>query len=192
VLRALLLAPPGAGKGTQGERIAEIYGVPHIATGELLRNQVELRTPAGEMAKDFMQRGELVPDDLIIGLVLDQVADDEPLPGFVLDGFPRTMTQARAAYEWASANDRTFHAVIRLEVPTDELVERLLERGRIANRVDDTAETILRRLSVYSDSTAPLVEFYRARAILVEIDGTGSAQDVTSRIRSRLDELDLD
>jgi adenylate kinase len=192
VLRALLLAPPGAGKGTQGDRLSEIYGVPHLATGELLRAQVEEGSAAGEMAKGFMERGELVPDELVVGLVLEKITQPKLLSGFILDGFPRTITQARLAYEWATTNDRTFHAVISLDVPMDELIERLVGRGSRGTRSDDEVSIIRTRMRVYSASTEPLLEFYRQRRILIEIDGTGAVDAVTQRIRLRLDELEID
>jgi adenylate kinase len=186
-LRALLLAPPGAGKGTQGERIAAAYEVPHLATGDMLRRHVEESTPLGQEAAAYMDRGELAPDRLVMRLVLDPINGTPPLEGFVLDGFPRTLEQAQAAHEWGAARDRTFHAVIVLEVPDDELVRRLLERGAQSGRTDDTEETIRHRLAVYTQSTAPLLDFYQAREILVPIDGTGPIDDVTDRILKALD-----
>jgi len=190
MLRALLLAPPGAGKGTQGDRLAEIYGVPHIATGDLLRENVTQRTEVGQRAKALIDKGEPVPDDLVLSLVLERISRPEPLGGFVLDGFPRTLTQARTAYEWGTANHRTFGAVVNIEVPTDELVARLLARGETEGRSDDTLETIRHRLAVYSESTKPLLEFYRQREILFDVDGTGSVDEVSNRIRRHLDVLD--
>jgi adenylate kinase len=189
LLRALLLAPPGAGKGTQGDRLAEVYDVPHLATGDLLRQHVAEHTPVGLEAKRFMDRGELVPDRLVVDLVARHLAGPEPLPGFVLDGFPRTLPQAKTAYDWGRAHDRTFDAVVSLDVPEDELVRRLLERGRRAGRTDDTEDTIRRRLAVYKKNTQPLLDFYRDRGVLVEIDGTGTVEEVTTRIRDALDPL---
>ena len=192
MLRVLLLAPPGAGKGTQGDRLATIYGVPHLGTGDLLRAEVEASTPIGREVQGFIERGELVPDSLVLPLVRQRIeGGPEPLPGFVLDGFPRTLAQAHQAFEWGVANSRTFHAVIHLHVPTDELVRRVLERGESGSRPDDTAETVRRRLEVYADSTAPLLDFYRGRGILLEIDGTGPVEGVTDRIERRLESLDL-
>lgn len=187
-----MLAPPGAGKGTQGDRLAEIYGVPHLATGDLLRSYAAQQTPQADEAKRVLQTGELVPDDLVFALVLERIGGPKPLAGFVLDGFPRTIAQARLGYEWAAAHDRTFHAVVSLEVSTEELTTRLRRRGHEEERGDDTAETIRRRLRVYTESTAPLLDFYRNRGILVEVDGGGTVEDVTNRIRLRLDQLVLD
>ena len=189
MLRALLLAPPGAGKGTQGDRLAEVYDVPHLATGDLLRRHVAEGTPLGLEAKQFMDRGELVPDRLVVDLVARHLSGPEPLPGFVLDGFPRTLPQAKTAYDWGRAHDRTFHAVISLDVPEDELVRRLLDRGRRSGRTDDTDDTIRHRLAVYAQNTKPLLDFYRDRGVLLEIDGTGEIDDVTRRVRDALDPL---
>ena len=186
MLRALLLAPPGAGKGTQGERLAQVYGVPHLATGDLLRHHVAEATALGREAKGYMDRGELVPDRLVVDMVSDRIAGAQQLAGFVLDGFPRTLTQARQSYEWGRAKGRTFHAVISLQVPEDELVRRLVERGRSSGRTDDNEETIRNRLTVYAEHTEPLLDFYRGREILLEVDGTGAVAEVTARIGGAL------
>jgi len=186
-LRALLLAPPGAGKGTQGKRLAEIYGVPHLATGDLLRRHVADGTPLGVEAKGYMDRGELVPDRLVIDLILAALTSGGPLRGFLLDGFPRSLKQARQSYEWGEARGTTFHAVISLDVDEDELVRRLLERGRQSGRSDDNERTIRNRLAVYDDTTRPLLDFYRQRGILLEVDGTGAVEEVTARIQAAVD-----
>lgn len=189
MLRALLLAPPGAGKGTQGERLSEVYGVPHLATGDALRAHVSEETDIGREAKAYMDRGELVPDRVVLDLVLLLLSEPVPLEGFILDGFPRTLAQAKAAFNWGQANGRTFHAVISIEVPHDELVRRLIERGHVDGRVDDHDETIRHRMEVYEKSTAPLLDFYRGRDILVEVDGTGSMDEVTDRICGEVNKL---
>jgi len=191
MLRSLLLAPPGAGKGTQGERIAAHYEVPHIATGELLREEVERHTSTGAEAAAYMARGELVPDRLVMTLVLERLGALEPPVGFVLDGFPRTLSQAEQAYAWGTAQDLTFQAVITLNVPEDVLVERVLRRGMATGRQDDTAETVQRRLRIHAATSEALLDFYGCRGILVEVDGTGTVDEVTDRIRSHLDTLDL-
>jgi adenylate kinase len=181
-LRALLLAPPGAGKGTQGERLAKIYDVPHLATGEMLREHVARGTPVGRQVQDHLEGGDLVPDAVVSQLVIDRISDPPVLDGFVLDGFPRTRAQAEAAFEWGSARDRTFDAVVFLKVPDDEIVRRLLLRGR----PDDTEETIRHRLAVYETNTKPLLDFYRSRRILLDVDGTGDVDEVTERILGAL------
>lgn len=192
MFRALLLAPPGAGKGTQGERLAARHGVPHLATGDLLREHVAKRTDLGQAAEEHMLAGRLVPDHLVIDMVLRKIegeGDEPPLRAFLLDGFPRTLTQARAAYEWGRQNERTFDAVILLEVPDDELVRRLVRRGREQGRPDDTEDVIRERLTVYERNTAPLIDFYERRGILVRVDGTGDVDEVTERIERGLAQL---
>ena len=189
MLRALLLAPPGAGKGTQGEVLAERFGVAHLATGDMLRRHVADGTPLGKRAEPYMTKGELVPDEIVNELVGQSIAGPEPLEGFVLDGFPRTIEQAQAAYEWGLANNRTFNAVIALAVPEDELLRRMLERGRRQGRADDTEATVRHRQAVYEESTKPLLDFYRDRGILAEVDGVGTIDDVAERIRAAIDAL---
>jgi adenylate kinase len=186
MLRALLLAAPGAGKGTQGTRLAARYGVPHLATGDMLRAHVADQTELGREAQVYMDRGELVPDDLVVRLAVGRIGAPGAAAGFVLDGFPRTLAQAVNAYEWAKTRDRMFHAVIVLDVPETELVARLVERGRIAGRSDDTEDTIRNRLAVYRAETQPLMDFYDARQILFALDGTGTIDEVASRIEDAL------
>ncbi|MBV9255228.1 MAG: adenylate kinase [Actinobacteria bacterium] len=192
MLRALLLAPPGAGKGTQGELLAKERGVPHLATGDMLRRHVAEGTDIGKQAQAYMEKGELVPDEVVNQLVGQAVAGDTPLDGFVLDGFPRTLEQAQLAYDWGQANNRTFNAVVSLVVPEDELVRRMLARGEQHGRADDTEETVHRRQLVYEESTKPLLEFYRQRGILTEVDGVGTVDEVVARIRAAIDALSAD
>lgn len=182
MFRALLLAPPGAGKGTQGERLAERHGVPHLATGDLLREHVANGTELGVAAKEHMDAGGLVPDDLVISMVTEALGGRTPIENFLLDGFPRTLAQAKGAYEWGQRKNRTFDVVIMLDVPEDELVRRLVERGQASGRSDDTEDVIRNRLHVYEENTAPLIEFYDERGILVRIDGLGTVDEVTERI----------
>ncbi len=186
MFRALLLAPPGAGKGTQGERLAERHGVPHLATGDLLRDHVARGTDLGRAAKEHMDAGGLVPDDLVISMVNEALGAHEPIEDFLLDGFPRTLAQAEGAYAWGRYKRRTFHAVIMLDVHEDELVRRLVERGRDKGRSDDTEQVIRNRLHVYEKNTAPLIEFYEERGILLRIDGTGTVDEVTERVEAGL------
>ncbi len=189
MFRALLLAPPGAGKGTQGERLAERHGVPHLATGDLLRAHVAEASPLGLAAKEHMDAGGLVPDDLVIAMVNEALGGRDPIEDFLLDGFPRTLAQAKGAYEWGRSNNRTFDAVIMLDVPEDELVRRLVERGREKGRSDDTEDVIRNRLHVYEENTSPLVEFYEERGILLRIDGLGPVDEVTERVEDGLAHL---
>jgi len=186
MFRLLLIAPPGGGKGTQGHQLAVDYGVPHISTGELLRDHVARSTSFGTRVKPYLDRGDLIPDDLVLGLVQDRLTKPVVLEGFVLEGFPRTLDQALTGYAWASELGLTLSAVIHLTVSEGELVRRLLERGRLTGRSDDTEDTIRHRLALYRRSTDPLLDFYRDRQILVDVDGSGPIPEVTRRIREAL------
>ena len=188
-LRALMLGPPGSGKGTQGERLAVRHGVPHLSSGELLRAHVREGTVLGRAAADAIGRGDLVPDDLVTDMMREEVVTPNADGGFVLDGFPRTVRQAEAAYEVARRNGITFHAVVLLEVPPDELLDRLTRRGRITGRADDTSATIYHRVEVYLNQTSPLIDYYEGRDILVRIDATRSIDEVTASINAHLDRL---
>jgi len=188
-MRVLMLGAPGSGKGTQGVRIAERYNVPHISTGELLRAHVKDGTKLGRVAKVHMDRGDLVPDVLIYAIILDQLIEPEPPRGYVLDGFPRTLPQAQIAYEVAKEMDMTFDAVLCLDIPHDELMRRLEERGRGSGRADDQEATIRHRIEVYEEKTLPLLDYYKERGILVRIDAVGGVDEVTQRIFDALDRL---
>ena len=180
-MRAVLLGPPGAGKGTQAALIQERIHVPHISTGDLLRRAVAERTPLGLQAKGFMDRGELVPDALVVGLIEERLTKDRPC-GFLLDGFPRNVAQAQTLETWLSAEGLELEHVICLSVRREELVKRMLGRGR----TDDNEETIRSRLIVYEEETAPLCEFYRQRGILREVEGTGSREAILEKILESL------
>jgi adenylate kinase len=191
VIRLLLLAPPGGGKGTQGRQLAAEHGVPHVSTGDLLRDHVARSTPLGKRVQPYLEGGDLIPDDLVLRLVRERLTRPTVLEGFVLDGFPRTLDQALAAYTWATEHGLTFSAVVHLTVPDAELERRVIERGRRTGRSDDTAETIRHRLAQYRTTTEPLLEFYRERQILVDLDGSGPIPDVAQRIRAALEARDL-
>ena len=177
-IRLLLLGPPGSGKGTQGELLAHHYGARHVSTGDLLREQVEAGTELGRKARPFMERGDLVPDELVLAMVLEDVVGEDSPPAYVLDGFPRTLPQAEAAYAKAVETGRTVDAVIFLDVPHDELVGRILKRGR----ADDDEQTVRHRLTQYEQKTMPLLQYYDGRGLLVRIDAAGEVDEVTDRI----------
>lgn len=175
--RIVLLGKQGSGKGTQGERLSAHFGMQHLSTGQLFRDSAAAGVKAGLEAKAFMDRGELVPDDLVVAIVAERFANPKEVqPGFVLDGFPRTSQQAIEL-------DRILEAypldvVIDLDVPTDVVVERMRSRGR----EDDTEESIRRRLALYDSETKPLVEFYRDRSLLATIDGLGTEDEVYAAV----------
>ncbi|MCU4184633.1 adenylate kinase [Acidiferrimicrobium sp. IK] len=187
-----MLAAPGAGKGTQADRLAARYGIEHIASGEILRAEVAAATAVGEKAKDYLDRGDLVPDDLLLDIIAGRVLTAALAGGYVLDGFPRTLAQAEAAHRLAVELDGvTLQAVLHLEVGADELRSRLRARASREGRPDDTEATIEHRLEVFASQTEPLLEYYRSREILHTIDGERQPDEVTAEIVALLDSLGL-
>jgi adenylate kinase len=183
-----MLAPPGAGKGTQGERIAARYGVTHISSGDIFRDETARQTPLGKQLSGYLDRGDLVPDDLVLSLIKDRiVAASRDSGGYVLDGFPRNLAQAEAAAQFARETNTSAQAVVYLDAPVDVLVSRLAGRGE--NRADDSAAVARHRLEVYSEYTQPLVDYYAARGILVKIDAAAQVDAVSQQIFSALDRI---
>ena len=181
-MHLILLGPPGCGKGTQGSLLADRLGIPRVATGDLLRAAVRGGTPLGLEAKQFMDQGLLVPDDVIIGLIEEVLSSPEAAQGVIMDGFPRTVAQAAAVDALLEQEGRSVDRVLGFEVPDDELVSRLLGRASQEGRSDDAPEAIKKRLQVFRDETAPLIEYYRKKEILVEIDAVGSIETIAERI----------
>jgi adenylate kinase len=174
-VRVVLLGPPGAGKGTQAVRLAEKLGVPHISTGELFRHNISEGTPLGVRAKQYLDAGELVPTSLTNDLVDDRLNDSDAAAGFILDGFPRTIDQARALHDMLERRGLKLDAVLELRVPEQVLVERLAARGR----ADDTEDVIRNRFRVYRDETAPLLDYYQHE--LKTVDAVGTLDEVFDR-----------
>lgn len=183
-MRLLLLGAPGSGKGTQARRLSAHFGVQHIATGDLLRAEIAAGTPLGKEVERYVHAGDLVPDEIVEQLAHDRIIAASRDGGYVLDGFPRTLHQALAAYEIAAEAGATVHAVVHLHVPDDVLLRRLL--GRDEDRADDDATTIRHRLEVYHQQTEPLIEYYDGRRVLVTIDGQQSPDAVLAEILSRI------
>jgi adenylate kinase len=179
-VRLVLVGPPGAGKGTQAVRLADRLDVPHISTGDLFRANLSENTPLGLAAKRFMDAGELVSDEVTVGMVRERLAEEDAAKGFILDGFPRTVAQADALSEFLHADGNELDAVVALEVPEDLLVQRLLGRGR----TDDTEEVIRRRQEIYRAETAPLLEHYQDR--LISVDAVGEIDEITERVLDAL------
>ena len=181
-MRLLLIGPPGAGKGTQAVRIADAYGIPAISTGDIFRANVSQGTPLGLQAKEFMDRGAYVPDDLTNALVIDRLAQSDAGSGFLLDGFPRTLAQVYTLDETLEATAGGLDAVVQLVIDGDEIVQRLLKRSQEQGRSDDTEDVIRKRLDVYQEQTHPLVAVYADRGVLVTVDAMGEVEQVTARI----------
>lgn len=186
-LRAILLGPPGAGKGTQAAAIVERFGVRHISSGDLFRGHVAEHTDLGRRLEPYLSAGELVPDDLVFEMLAGPVADAaDETGGYLLDGFPRTIVQAEQAYEIAHQYDLLVHAVIALEAPHDVLVERLVLRGATSGRADDTEAVVRHRLDVYDAMTRPLLEYYGERGVLRRVDASGTVEDVRTDVLHQL------
>jgi adenylate kinase len=219
-LNLILLGPPGAGKGTQAERLREDFGLPHISTGDILRTQVAEGTELGRKAERYMDAGELVPDDIIVGMIRDRINTGDARDGFLLDGFPRNVNQADALAEALGELDRRLTAALLIDVPDDELVRRLAGRrvclknpshiyhvefdppkhegvcdqdgSRLIQREDDKEETIRKRLDVYHSQTEPLIDYYDRAGLLRRFDGRRSAEEVHDHLRAAVATLRLE
>jgi adenylate kinase len=188
-LNILLLGPQGAGKGTQAKRISDEYGIPHIASGEILRAEMDAGTELGLRVKDVYDRGDLVSDDLMIELIRTRLDQADTESGFVLDGFPRTTVQAEALDTMFGEIGRTFSVVFALQIPDEVAYERLRRRAEIEGRQDDTDEAIRRRLENYHRETEPLIEYYRIRGNLVPIHADRSENEVFAEIQAALEQV---
>lgn len=178
--RFIFLGPPGAGKGTQAKTLAEHWNIPHISTGDILRQALQEKTPLGIKAQGYMDKGELVPDGLVQDMVKERLNQDDTKSGWILDGFPRTVKQATFLSALLQELNQSQQKVVNLNVPDDVVVTRLLERGRN----DDTEEVIRRRLEVYRSDTAPLIDYYRQQQMLVVVNGDQSQEEVTNELKA--------
>jgi len=188
-MRLIILGPPGAGKGTQAERITESRGVPHISTGDIFRDNIRRETPLGKQVKGILDAGGYVTDEITNQIVADRLAEDDAQHGFLLDGYPRTVPQVEALDKLLSGWGHQLDAVLELQVDEQELVTRLVKRAETSGRTDDTEDVIRERQRIYREETAPLVRIYSERNIVVPIDGVGELDEVTARITAALDGL---
>jgi adenylate kinase len=182
VTRLLLIGTPGAGKGTQAQRLSETFGIPAISTGDIFRHNVKNETELGKLAKAYMDRGEYVPDSLTNDLVRDRLSQADAADGFLLDGYPRTADQVAELDDILAEKSQHLDAVVMLSADVDEVVRRLLNRAIEQGRADDTEDVIRHRLEVYEEQTAPLISVYAARDLVITVDGLGEVSDVTARI----------
>ncbi|MGH0036903.1 MAG: adenylate kinase [Myxococcota bacterium] len=185
--RIVMLGAPGAGKGTQAQRLVERLEVPHISTGDMLRAAVAAGTEIGRKAKAVMDAGQLVSDEIVIGIAEERLGEDDARKGFILDGFPRTQAQAVALDEMLSRLGTPLERCLALSVDTEEVIQRLVKRAEIEGRADDNEETIRERMDVYAKQTAPLLAYYADAGLLTEVDGMGEMDEVTARLLEALD-----
>lgn len=184
----VLFGPPGAGKGTQSEKLIQKYGLTHLSTGDLFRKHLNEGTELGELAKKYMNDGKLVPDEVVIGMVEDKISESKNSKGFIFDGFPRTTAQAKALDEMLDKHDMSISGMIALDVPERELKERIKERGKTSGRVDDQdEEKINTRIKVYLDETLPVAAYYESQGKLTKINGVGSIEGIFNDISNVID-----
>jgi adenylate kinase len=188
-MRLILMGPPGAGKGTQAKVVAEHFGVPAISTGDIFRFNVSEGTELGVKAQEYMDAGEYVPDEITNLMVRNRIDESDAEPGFLLDGYPRTLAQVEELDGMIKFTGHELDAVVVLTVDGEELVQRLLSRAETDGRSDDTEDVVRRRQEVYAEQTEPLIGVYRDRNLLIEVDGMGAVDDVTKRIFDALDDV---
>lgn len=183
-MRIIIFGPPGAGKGTQAKLISEEYDIIHLSTGEIFRSAIKNETKLGKEVKAILDAGELVPDEKVVGLVEEELKKPKYEEGYILDGFPRTVTQAEAFDDILKKNDESLTAFLQLKVPQQELINRILSRGE--GRSDDTKEGVKKRLTVYEEETEPVLDHYRRQGAVKEINGVGSIDEIFARIKETL------
>ena len=181
-MRLVLLGAPGTGKGTQAARLKEHLQVPHISTGDLLRAEVAAGSPLGLQAREVMARGDLVSDEILLGMLKDRFSREDTKDGFILDGYPRNLAQAAALDALLAELGQKFDAAVQLVVDYEKIIERLAGRAQAEGRADDTPDSVRHRLNVYDQQTSPVIEFYRAHGQLTVVDGVGGLDDVFNRI----------
>jgi adenylate kinase len=186
-MRLLIMGPPGAGKGTQAQRVAAHYEIPAISTGDMFRAMKTSDTPLARQLRAIVDSGGLVSDEITNAVVAERLTESDCVAGFLLDGYPRTLQQVEALDDFLASSGQSLDAVISLLADVDEVVDRLLKRAEVEGRSDDTVDTIRRRQAIYLRETEPLLEVYRDRGLLVEVDGLGAVEDVSARLFAALD-----
>ncbi|MCO6476097.1 MAG: adenylate kinase [Phaeodactylibacter sp.] len=188
MINLILFGPPGSGKGTQAEKLVEKYELLHISTGDLFRYEMGNNTPLGQEAKSYIEKGELVPDEVTVGMLRNKVEANLDVEGYIFDGFPRTVPQADALDNLLAENGNEVSLLLMLDVPDDELVKRLLLRGKTSGRADDTDESIIRnRIEVYKSETTPVFDYYAAKGKAAKVYGVGSIEEIFGRLCDEID-----
>lgn len=190
MLNLVLFGPPGAGKGTQAEFLINSFGLDHLSTGDLLRSEIAAGTQLGLEAKSFMEKGELVPDAVVIGMIKSKLENNHATKGFIFDGFPRTVDQAKALDNLLNENGTPISGMLSLEVEKQELIDRLLSRGKISGRPDDQDRSVIEnRINVYNEKTLPLIQYYKPQGKHFGINGMGSVAEIAERLKTVIEKL---
>lgn len=190
MLNLVLFGPPGAGKGTQAEFLIKSFGLDHLSTGDLLRSEIKAGTQLGLEAKNYMEKGELVPDEVVIGMIKSKLENNVTSKGFIFDGFPRTVDQAKALDGLLNENKTPILGMLSLEVEKQELINRLLSRGKVSGRADDQDQSIIEnRINVYNKKTLPLIEYYKPQDKHFGINGMGSVDEIAGRLQEVIEKL---
>jgi adenylate kinase len=190
MLNLVLFGPPGAGKGTQAEFLVKSFRLNHVSTGDLLRSEIAAKTPLGLEAKRKMDKGELVPDEIVVGMIKSKLDNNKDSKGFIFDGFPRTVDQAITLDNLLNQNGTPVSGMLCLEVEKQELINRLLSRGKISGRSDDQDKSVIEnRINVYKQKTLPLIEYYKPQGKYFNVDGMGSIEDIAGRLRKVVESL---
>jgi adenylate kinase len=191
MLNIVLFGPPGSGKGTQAEKLIEKYNLTHISTGDLLRSEVAEQTELGKKAKEIMDKGELVSDEIVIGMIANRLKGTKDSKGYIFDGFPRTVEQARELRKLLTNFDQRVSIVVSLQVEKKELIERLLKRGKELGRTDDNLETITNRIEVYENQTKPVTYYYEKMHKHYPVDGVGDIDQIFKRVVEQVDKVEI-
>lgn len=190
MLNLVLFGPPGAGKGTQAEFLIKAFKLDHLSTGDLLRSEIAAGTQLGLKAKSYMEKGELVPDTVVIGMIKSKLESNKETKGFIFDGFPRTVDQAKALDELLNENGTPINGMLSLEVEKQELIDRLLSRGKVSGRADDQDQSVIEnRINVYNDKTLPLIQYYKPQGKHFGVDGMGSIEEIADRLKTVVEKL---